>query len=91
MDKGWVKLARGDPQYFDGIKIFIEFVRQNKPDSTHWCPCTRCRLHHRKLTLDDMYAHLLKNGMMLDYTTWTLHGEVHSGPSIYMLRQQYLM
>ncbi|CAM8883173.1 unnamed protein product [Rhodiola kirilowii] len=91
MDKAWMKLARGDPQYLDGIKIFIEFVGQNKPDSTHWCPCTRCRLHHRKLNLDEMYAHLLKNGMMLDYTTWTSHGEVRSGPSIYMRRQQYLM
>ncbi|KAL9673136.1 hypothetical protein QQ045_029389 [Rhodiola kirilowii] len=38
-----------------------------------------------------MYAHLIQNGMMMDYTTWTEHGEVRTNPSIYMLRQQYIM
>ncbi|CAM8940430.1 unnamed protein product [Rhodiola kirilowii] len=91
MDKSWMKLQRYDKRYFDGINNFIDFVRQNRPETTHLCPCTRCRLHHRRLSLDQMYAHLIQNGMMMDYTTWTEHGEVRTNPSIYMLRQQYIM
>ncbi|CAM8978147.1 unnamed protein product [Rhodiola kirilowii] len=85
MDKSWMKLKRYDPHYFDGINNFIAFVRPNRPEITYLCPCRCCRLHHIKLTLDEMYAHLIHNGMMPDYTTWTSHGEVRSGPSIYML------
>ncbi|CAM8948072.1 unnamed protein product [Rhodiola kirilowii] len=91
MDKSWMKLKRYDPRYFDGINNFIAFVRQNRPEITHLCPCRRCRLHHRKLTLDKIYAHLIQNGMMPDYTTWTSLGEARSGPSIYTLRQQYII
>ncbi|CAM8969054.1 unnamed protein product [Rhodiola kirilowii] len=91
MDKSWMKLQRYDQRYFDGINNFIDFVRQNRPETTHLCACTRCRLHHRKLTLDQTYAHLIQNGMMMDYTTWTEQGKVRTNPSIYMLRQQYIM
>ncbi|CAM8931991.1 unnamed protein product [Rhodiola kirilowii] len=91
MDKSWMKLQRCDPRYFDGINNFIDFVRHNRPETTHLCPSTRCRLHHRKLTLDPMYAHLIQNGMMMDYTISTSHGEVRADSSIYMLRQQYIM
>ncbi|CAM8889878.1 unnamed protein product [Rhodiola kirilowii] len=91
MDKSCMKLKRYDPRYFDGINNFIAFVRQNRPEITHLCLCRRCRLHHRKLTLDEIYAHLIQNGMMPDYTTWTSHGEARSGPSIYTLRQQYII
>ncbi|KAL9679437.1 hypothetical protein QQ045_017299 [Rhodiola kirilowii] len=57
----------------------------------HLCPCTRSRLHNRKLTLNEMYAHLIFNGMMLDYTTWTSQGEVCTDPSIYTLWKHYIM
>ncbi|CAM8876562.1 unnamed protein product [Rhodiola kirilowii] len=65
MDKSWM-LKRYDPRYFDGINNFIAFVRRNRPEITHLCTCRRCRLHHRKLTLDEIYAHLIQKGMMPD-------------------------
>ncbi|CAM8989884.1 unnamed protein product [Rhodiola kirilowii] len=93
MDKSWIGLERCDERYIRGIGDFIEFVKHNKLEALHLCPCRRCKLHNRirLVTLDEMHGHLILNGMMRDYVTWTSHGEVSSGPSVYMLRQQYVL
>ncbi|CAM8917110.1 unnamed protein product [Rhodiola kirilowii] len=78
MDKSWINLSdKCDPRFAQEIVAFINFVKQNKPRSTtHKCPCKRCRLHHERLSLDEIQTHLFCNGIMQDYTTWTFHGEV---------------
>ncbi|KAL9674184.1 hypothetical protein QQ045_030454 [Rhodiola kirilowii] len=91
MDKSWMSLERCDARYSEGIAIFIDFVRRNSVDPKHLCPCQRCNLHRRKISLDEIYMHLIQYGMMRGYTTWTSHGEVGDGREMYALRQQYLM
>ncbi|CAM8956224.1 unnamed protein product [Rhodiola kirilowii] len=77
MDKSWMYLSdKCDPRFTQGIMAFIYFVKQRKPwSTTHKCPCRRCRLHHEKLSLDEIQSHLFRNGIMQEYTTWTSHGE----------------
>ncbi|KAL9668106.1 hypothetical protein QQ045_002481 [Rhodiola kirilowii] len=84
-----------DPRFAEGITAFIIFVKQHKPWRTmHKCPCRRCRLHHEMFSLDEIQTHLFRYGIMQDYTTWTLHGEVDAdaSSSLYMTqRQHYVM
>ncbi|CAM8944144.1 unnamed protein product [Rhodiola kirilowii] len=67
MDKSWMHLwNKCDPQFSEGFMAFIEFVKQKKPWTTytHPCPCRRFRLHHEKLSLNEIQVHLFRNGMM---------------------------
>ncbi|CAM8975732.1 unnamed protein product [Rhodiola kirilowii] len=95
MYKSWMNLLnKCDPRFGQGILAFINFVKQNKPRSTtHKCPCRRCRLHHGRLSLDEIQRHLFVNGIMQEYTTWTFHGEVEpeASSSLYTQRHQYIM
>ncbi|CAM8953846.1 unnamed protein product [Rhodiola kirilowii] len=95
MDKSWMNLLdKCDPRFGQGILAFINFVKQNKPwSTTHKCPCRRCRLHHGRLSLDEIQKHLFVNGIMQDYTTWNFHGEVEpeASSSLYTQRHQYIM
>ncbi|CAM8989118.1 unnamed protein product [Rhodiola kirilowii] len=75
MDKSWMKLSRCERRYYEGIDIFVEFVKQNMVEFTYPCPCRNCRLHRGGITLAEMRRHLILNGMMSEYTTWYLHGE----------------
>ncbi|CAM8900004.1 unnamed protein product [Rhodiola kirilowii] len=75
MDKSWIKLSRCEPRYYEGIEIFVEFVKQNMAEFTYPCPCRNCRLHKGGIILAEMRRHLILNGMMSKYTTWYLHGE----------------
>ncbi|CAM8987392.1 unnamed protein product [Rhodiola kirilowii] len=93
MDKSWMYLSdKCDPRFTQGIMAFIDFVKQRKPFSTtHKCPCRRCRLHHEKLSLDEIQTHLFRNGIMQEYTTWTSHGEEQGSSSLYAERLQHVM
>ncbi|CAM8975164.1 unnamed protein product [Rhodiola kirilowii] len=93
MDKSWMYLSdKCDPRFTQGIMAFIDFVKQHKPFSTtHKCPCRRCRLHHEKLSLDEIQTHLFRNGIMQEYTTWTSHGEEQCSSSLYAERLQHVM
>ncbi|CAM9000505.1 hypothetical protein QQ045_001094 [Rhodiola kirilowii] len=95
MDKSWMHLSdKCDPRFSQGIMAFLDFVKQRNPrKTTHLCPCRRCRLHHEKLSLDEIQTHLFLNGMMREYTTWTSHGEesIEAASSLYTQRRQYVM
>ncbi|CAM8905896.1 unnamed protein product [Rhodiola kirilowii] len=94
MDKSWMYLSdKCDPRFTQGIMAFIDFVKQHKPwSTTHKCPCRRCRLHHAKLSLDEIQTHLFRNGIMQEYTTWTSHGEEpEASSSLYTERRQHVM
>ncbi|CAM8885404.1 unnamed protein product [Rhodiola kirilowii] len=45
MDKSWLNVSRCEPRYYEGIDIFVEFVKQNTAEFTYPCPCRNCRLH----------------------------------------------
>ncbi|CAM8914149.1 unnamed protein product [Rhodiola kirilowii] len=90
MDKTWMGLERSDTRYIQGINDFVEFAKQNGGNS-HKCPCRRCLMIRGRITTNEMVIHLINNGMMNGYHTWTSHGEESTEPSSYMLRQQWLV
>ena len=92
MDKTWMTLSRGDPRFEEGVWSFCEFVQENRTSmmGLHMCPCKKCLLKKYRLTVEQMYAHLLRNGMMRSYTNWVYHGEASDTPSLYEQRQAYL-
>ncbi|CAM8908372.1 unnamed protein product [Rhodiola kirilowii] len=89
MDKTWMELERSDTRYIRGIVQFVDFAKQNGGTS-HICPCRKCLLIRGRITTKEMFIHLINNGMMNGYHTWTSHGEESAEPSPYMLRQQWL-
>ncbi|CAM8940612.1 unnamed protein product [Rhodiola kirilowii] len=89
MDKSWLELDRGDSRYVRGLVDFVEFAKQNG-ENTQVCPYKRCLLVKGRLSLREMFIHLINYGMMKGYKTWTSHGEKSNKPSPYMLRQKWL-
>ncbi|CAM8935376.1 unnamed protein product [Rhodiola kirilowii] len=89
MDKSWIELERGDSRYIQGLIDFVEFAKQTG-EKTHLCPCRKCLLVRGRISTNEMVVHLINNGMMNSYTTWTSHGERSIEPSAYQLRQEWL-
>ncbi|CAM8956312.1 unnamed protein product [Rhodiola kirilowii] len=89
MDKSWIGLERGDSRYIQGLIDFVEFAKQIG-EKTHLCPCRKCLLVRGRISTNEMVVHLINNGMMNSYTTWTSHGERSIKPSAYQLRLQWL-
>ncbi|KAL9672488.1 hypothetical protein QQ045_028739 [Rhodiola kirilowii] len=89
MDKSWMGLERGDSRYIQGYVDFVEFAKQTG-EKTHLCPCRKCLLVRGRISTNEMVFHLINNGMMNSYNTWTSHGERSIEPSAYQLRQEWL-
>ncbi|CAM8920567.1 unnamed protein product [Rhodiola kirilowii] len=89
MDKSWMGLERGDSRYIQGLVDFVEFTKQNGKN-THLCPCRKCLLVRGRISMKEMFVHLINNGMMISYNTWTSHGEKSNEPSAYQSRQGWL-
>jgi hypothetical protein len=80
MDQAWMyDLARIDPIYLENVRQFIEDAKrhansQNKNDI--FCPCVDCE---NKIAWSDskvVQSHLIKRGLMRNYTIWIKHGEI---------------
>ncbi|CAM8960376.1 unnamed protein product [Rhodiola kirilowii] len=72
MDKSWMGLERGDSRYIQGLVDFVEFAKQIG-EKTHLCPCRKCLLVRGRISTNEMVVHLINNGMMNSYITWTSH------------------
>ncbi|CAM8885215.1 unnamed protein product [Rhodiola kirilowii] len=89
MDNSWLELDRGESRYVQGLFDFVEFAKQHG-ENTQVCPCKRCLLVKGRLSLREMFIHLINYGMMKGYKTWTSHGEKSNEPLPYILSQQWL-
>ncbi|CAM8908189.1 unnamed protein product [Rhodiola kirilowii] len=89
MDKRWMGLERGDSQYIQGIMDFVQFA-MGRGETTHVCPCRKCLMIRGSIKTKQMFVHLINNGMMNGYFTWTSHCEESIDPPEYILRQEWL-
>ena len=65
-------------EYEIGVEEFLEFCKRNHHFSIngqYCCPCVNC-LNGVRLKIDDIREHLLCDGIVKSYTTWTWHGEL---------------
>jgi hypothetical protein len=73
MDKSWMTLGRTtngrmNPQYFQGVDLFINFAKAVVDKNGNiQCPCLNCLNIYRQ-TLGFVQVHLLQLGIMQTYT-----------------------
>ena len=77
MDRSWINARRTSDEYENGVEHFLQFARQNVPNSNgiFYCPCVNC-LNVRRLKVDEIREHVLCDGFCKSYTRWTWHGEL---------------
>ena len=78
--------VRISDEYERGVEDFIQFVQRNAINSSHdganiRCLCVNC-LNGRILDVNIMREHLLCDGFLRSYTTWTWHGELLNLPRV---------
>jgi hypothetical protein len=75
MDRSWVHNTLFSTQYVNGIKEFIDFIKEKyAEDDQILCPCSRC-LNQKYLHQPNVKNHILMNDMDCTYTRWVHHGE----------------
>lgn len=69
---------RPSDEYLAGIEGFLEFAyREKNPNDKIRCLCKKC-VNKWLLRRDEVYDHLVYNGMLLGYNPWGCHGETAS-------------
>jgi len=72
--------------YERGVGEFIQFAKHNAISSNNGvkirCPYVNC-LNRRILSISGIREHLLCDGILKNYTTWTWHGEMLDLPSVH--------
>jgi hypothetical protein len=71
MDRSWVHNTPFSTEYVNGVKEFMEFIKEKLGKNG---PCTRC-LNQNYLLQPNVKKHVLLNGMDCTYTWWVHHGE----------------
>ncbi|XP_068503686.1 uncharacterized protein [Phaseolus vulgaris] len=86
MDRSWINTPRISDTYEKGVEEFIQFAEHNvvsyKNEVRIRCPCVNC-LNGRILSVFEIREHLLCDGFLKSYTTWTWHGELLDLPSVH--------
>ena len=79
IDRSWINLPRISDEYAKGVEAFLQFAQRNICATVDGgkirCPCVNC-LNGRKLNVDKIREHLICDGFLKNYTTWTWHGEL---------------
>jgi len=75
MDQNWINSVCISNEYERRLEMFIQFVERNTNDSGHdgvkfRCSCVNC-LNKRRLDVKKIREHLLCDGFLRSYTTWT--------------------
>ncbi|XP_039143959.1 uncharacterized protein LOC120281099 [Dioscorea cayenensis subsp. rotundata] len=80
MDKAWMSKSRLSVEYEQGVREFLEFAFSNTLSNQILCPCQIC-VNSVLLTKDEVYEHLIINGILKLYKNWYEHGEQPSSSS----------
>jgi len=79
MDQSWINTPRISDAYEKGVDEFLQFEQHNAISNHNGvkirCPCVNC-LNERILSVFEIREHLLCDGFLKNYTTWTWHGEL---------------
>lgn len=78
MNRRWMIASRISAEYENGVEEFLRFAQANDRFSVggkFCCPCVNC-LNGIRQTVDVIREHLLCDGILQSYSTWTWHGEV---------------
>jgi len=86
MDQNWINFVRISDEHKRGVEEFIQFAQHNANNSGHDGAKIRCwcvnYLNGRILDVKIIREHLLCDGFLRYYTTWTWHGELLNLPRV---------
>jgi hypothetical protein len=81
MDKSWITsewFSRETKVYKQGVNGFLAFAfRHSAIGNKILCPCKKC-VNSFWREAGEVREHLICDGFLKGYTTWTLHGEASS-------------
>jgi len=86
MDRSWINTLRISDAYEKGIEEFLQFAQHYSISNYNGvkikCLCVNC-LNGRILSVSEIREHLLCDGFLKNYTTWTWHGELFDLPTVH--------
>ncbi|KAF6169242.1 hypothetical protein GIB67_013672, partial [Kingdonia uniflora] len=74
LNKNWMKASKLTYDFLNGVRSFIDYVKQTLGDMTY-CPYNKCRNVNGVKTVDEIRTHLITYGIDQSYMTWDFHGE----------------
>jgi len=80
---------RGIREYFEGVKRFVEFVSLNAHDGRIPCLCCKC-VHSELLPAKVVCGHLKNFGILSNYRTWTMYGELQLTTTLAKVRSSHV-
>jgi len=88
MDQNWINYVRINDKYEGEVEELILFAQRNANNSGHEGVnfrffCVNC-LNGIRLDVNKIGEHLLCDGFLQSYTTWTWHGELLNLPSVFV-------
>ncbi|KAF6159365.1 hypothetical protein GIB67_032136 [Kingdonia uniflora] len=72
--KNWMKASRLTNDFLNGVRAFIDYVKQTLGDMAY-CSCNKCHNVNGIKTVDEIRTHLITYGIDQSYTTWYFYGE----------------
>jgi len=85
MDRSWINKPRISDAYERWVEEFIQFAEHNVVSNNNGvrikCPCVNC-LNGMILSISEIREHILCDGFVKNYATWTWHGELLHLPSM---------
>jgi len=83
MDRSWINASRIIDVYEKGLEDFIEFVKQNGAgiNGRYFYPFVNC-VNGKIIDIELIREHVLCDGFLKNYTTWTWHCEVIDLPYV---------
>jgi len=79
MDRSWINTPRISDAYEKEVEEFLQFAQHNVVSNHNGvrirCPCVNC-LNGRILNVYEVREHLLCDGFLKNYTTWTWYDEL---------------
>uniref|UniRef100_J3MJZ6 Transposase-associated domain-containing protein n=1 Tax=Oryza brachyantha TaxID=4533 RepID=J3MJZ6_ORYBR len=77
--KSLLRYPRSSMHYLAGVNGFLEYAYKEKSEDTEiHCPYVNCVLT-KLLSKNDVYDHLVCNGMLQSYEEWDFHGDSSEG------------
>jgi len=91
MDRNWINSLRISDEYEREVEEFIQFAQRNAINIGHdgakiRCQCVNC-LNGRIPDVKIMREHLLCDGFLQSYKTWTWHGELLNLPHVCVTKE----
>jgi len=83
MGQSWINASRISDVYDKGVEDFLEFAEWNgaRINVRYYCRCVNC-VNGRRLDIKMIRKHVICDGFLKNYTTWTWHGKVLDLPHI---------